>query len=443
MPLVLAIEPDLRQAAIIKRIVRDRVLADVAVVDSRDAALEAMRTTVPDVLLISALLSPRDEDELIAHLRTLENADHLQTHTIPQLASALGPDEGRASRGLLSAFRRKKQPETAPSGCDPDIFAEEIRSYLQRAAEKKREHLDAQHTREPQDNAWRASTRTEKPVETVAEPAGAEASVSSWASPFEWKPSNPSALISNPYSRVVQPEPATETAMPEPMPEPITAMAEPASIVAAPEPFIEEPVIAAAQLEAVEQQPSIEEPVYLEAAPAVAVLEPALVEPVMMTAQPEVIAEPLTIEEPVHLEAAVDLVAAPVEMLLEESGFAMQASGSATEDAGFGIRDSGFGMRDQGLGIRLGSLASWMRTERAPEPTSASGSAGADDLRALLGALAIPAAVAGVGYPRGVRIRRVRVAAAREPRLPEGAGTVILSKRALAEQRELRNQPRA
>src|SRR5258705_10183853 len=91
VPLVLAIEPDLRQAAIVKRIVRENGLADVAVVDSRDAALEAMRTTVPDVLLISALLSPRDEDELVAHLRTLDDADHLQTHTIPQLASALRP----------------------------------------------------------------------------------------------------------------------------------------------------------------------------------------------------------------------------------------------------------------------------------------------------------------------------------------------------------------
>ena len=102
MPLVLAIEPDLRQAAIVKRIVREKVLADVVVVDSREAALEALRTTVPDVLLISALLSPRDEAELIAHLRTLDDADHLQTHTIPQLASALGPGEERASRGLLS-----------------------------------------------------------------------------------------------------------------------------------------------------------------------------------------------------------------------------------------------------------------------------------------------------------------------------------------------------
>src|ERR671912_55824 len=104
-PLVLAIEPDLRQAAIVKRIVREKALADVTVVDSRDAAIEAMRTCMPDVLLLSALLSPRDEDELMAHLKTLDNSGHLQTHTIPQLASTLGPGEERASRGLLSAFR--------------------------------------------------------------------------------------------------------------------------------------------------------------------------------------------------------------------------------------------------------------------------------------------------------------------------------------------------
>src|SRR4051812_32271911 len=143
-PLVLAIEPDLRQAAIVKRIVREKVLADVIVVDSRDAALEAIRTSVPDVLLLSTLLSPRDEDELIAHLRTL-NAQHLQTHTIPQLASALTAGEKRGG-GLLSAFRRKKDREPVASGCDPDLFAEEIRTYLERAEAKKRELQDSNGT---------------------------------------------------------------------------------------------------------------------------------------------------------------------------------------------------------------------------------------------------------------------------------------------------------
>src|SRR3954454_13803986 len=123
-PLVLAIEPDVRQAAIVKRIVRERVFADVAVVDSRDTALEALRTTMPDVLLLSTLLSPRDEDELFAYLRTHQDAEHLQTHTIPQLASAVpGADDSKPSRGLLASWRRRKEPGAAPSGCDPDLFA--------------------------------------------------------------------------------------------------------------------------------------------------------------------------------------------------------------------------------------------------------------------------------------------------------------------------------
>ena len=86
--LVLALEPDLRQAAILKRMIRDRVHAELVVVDSRDAAIAAVDARVPDVILFTALLSPRDEGEIIAHLRTLANAEHVQSHTIPQLASS-------------------------------------------------------------------------------------------------------------------------------------------------------------------------------------------------------------------------------------------------------------------------------------------------------------------------------------------------------------------
>src|SRR5215471_11010628 len=187
-PLVLAIEPDLRQAAIVKRIVREKVLADVTVVDSRDAALEAMRTTIPDVLLLSALLSPRDEDELIAHLRTLRDAEHLQTHTIPQLSSSLGGEEEDARpRGLLSAFRRKKTAESAPAGCDPDLFADEIRTYLKRASDKKRE-VRSSTAAAPIAAPIAAAAAAAPASARAAEPARAEepAAGSSWDSPFEW-----------------------------------------------------------------------------------------------------------------------------------------------------------------------------------------------------------------------------------------------------------------
>jgi hypothetical protein len=440
-PLVLAIEPDLRQANIVKRIVREQALADVAVVDSLDAAIEAMRTAMPDVLLLSALLSPRDEDELIAHLKTLDNAGHLQTHTIPQLASALRPEGGKA-RGLLSAFRRKKDPEPVAAGCDPDLFADEIRLFLQRAAEKKRELQYSDHVAPDMRPSAAGATRAAKahaqaPVETTD-------SSSSWSSPFEWKPSNPSSLISNPYSRVVSPE---------------EAAIEHGAATNAPEAADPEPLIApSAAAEFVYAESAIPEPVTM-SAESIAAEEPIYADPVHVDAPPVYHDTPVSTDAPLHAEIDVDtphLADAPVHTdapvhfdapiyrdapahvevpLYSEVETPVYVDAPIHVEAYAPMRDSGSrDQRSRNRDTRLGVLASWMRAERMPPSRSDS----ADDLRALLGSLAIPTAVAAVAYPRGVRIRRVRVPAAREPRLTEPAGAVILSKRLLAEQRERR-----
>jgi hypothetical protein len=241
-PLVLAIEPDLRQAAIVKRIVREKVLADVTVVDSRDAALEAMRTSVPDVLLLSTLLSPRDEDELIAHLRTLEHAEHLQTHTIPQLASSIAHGEERPAKGLLASWWRRKGSAGAPAGCDPDLFAEEIRSYLQRASEKKREVRDG-GAAEPITDI----RRTRKSVPAAAEPTPSPSPApSSWESPFEWRPSAAPRAIA-PEAPAVTAEPAAAASVDEPEPLPAVAESPIAESVIA-ESVIAEPVLAVPEL---------------------------------------------------------------------------------------------------------------------------------------------------------------------------------------------------
>ena len=86
-------------------------------------------------------------------------------------------------------------------------------------------------------------------------------------------------------------------------------------------------------------------------------------------------------------------------------------------------------------GDRLGPLAGWARAEtpRKAKPEAVT----ADDVRALMSSLAVPPAVASVTYARGCRIRRVRVPAAAEHD-SQSFGTVILSRRILAEQRERR-----
>lgn len=144
MALVLAVEPDHRQATILKRIVRELVRADLVLVDSRDAAVAALTARIPDVILLTALLSPRDEEELVACIRRLAGAHHIQTHTIPQLAATAADMEQKNGGGLFGKLLGKK--EAAPKqvgGCDPDLFADEIRTFIKAATERKSESVDA------------------------------------------------------------------------------------------------------------------------------------------------------------------------------------------------------------------------------------------------------------------------------------------------------------
>ena len=53
MARVLAIESDTRQAAILKRVVKDKVHAELVLVDSRDAAIASINASIPDVILVT------------------------------------------------------------------------------------------------------------------------------------------------------------------------------------------------------------------------------------------------------------------------------------------------------------------------------------------------------------------------------------------------------
>ena len=50
--------------------------------------MRALALRVPDLILVSALLSPRDEAEFTSYLQTLPDTAHLQTLSIPMLAQA-------------------------------------------------------------------------------------------------------------------------------------------------------------------------------------------------------------------------------------------------------------------------------------------------------------------------------------------------------------------
>jgi CheY-like chemotaxis protein len=384
-PLVLALEPDLRQAAIVKRIVREKVLAEVAVVDSRDAALEAMRTTVPDVLLLSALLSPRDEDELFAHLRTLQHAEHLQTHTIPQLASTIGHDDEKPSRGLLSAFRRRKGTGTAPAGCDPDLFAEEIRTYLQRAAEKKRE-LRENPARETAVTAPSPAASTPPPSQDAGAGADAAAPESSWASPFEWRParSEPrepkrtAPAAARPAPRIEEPA----------IPSPAFAAA-PAAEPRAPEPSALDPVGVAAPESVVAAE---SEPVTVAAA-----------EPIVLAAPPpEAIAVAVPAPPALGIETDAVVVAAPQSVLIPQprSVLVTRSEAAAKPDPPRAV--------PRKLPLSKRHAREWWFEEQDTK-TPAAARETDSEMRQVLGSLSVPLSIAAIGYAEGCRIRRVRL----------------------------------
>jgi CheY-like chemotaxis protein len=164
---ILAVESDPRQAAALSRVVKDRVPgAQLTVVDSKDGALASIQKKAPDLILLTALFSPREEEELIAHLRTLEGAEHLQTLTIPLLAASDG--DGKSRRGLFG-FKKKTADDVPTQGCDPVLFADQIAGYLKTAAEMKA-NVEAAKIAAGRAARRAAETAAEMPAAPVAEP---------------------------------------------------------------------------------------------------------------------------------------------------------------------------------------------------------------------------------------------------------------------------------
>src|SRR3954452_13971036 len=135
MAIVLAIEPDRRQAAHLAAIVRHQVHAELLIADTTEGALDAIGNRIPDLVLVPALLSPQDDAALAAVLRVIAAAAHVRTLTIPVLATETNSDEPRA--GLLSRWRRGRDVSQTPDGCDPAVFADQVTAYLAEAAAER------------------------------------------------------------------------------------------------------------------------------------------------------------------------------------------------------------------------------------------------------------------------------------------------------------------
>ena len=168
MPLILAIEPDKRQASRIGAIGRSIGGAELLIADSVDRAIAVLGGRVPDLLLTSLLLSPKEE----ARLREL-NGDgvSIQTLVIPVLASP--SRRATAAVGLLTRLRAPKGDHGQAEGCDPAVFAAQISEYLEHLEQDRKLDLDSEERTlapEPQ-----PSSPQEEPVaQNVREESGVQ-----------------------------------------------------------------------------------------------------------------------------------------------------------------------------------------------------------------------------------------------------------------------------
>ena len=133
MSLILAIEPNKNQAHQLSTLVRTHLKAELVTAPTAAAALTALGDRIPDLVLTPALFGLKDEAALTERLRQLgSDGTHVQTLAIPILSS----NASRGGNGTL--LGRKREKGDAEVGCDPAVFAEQIRIYLQRAAVERR-----------------------------------------------------------------------------------------------------------------------------------------------------------------------------------------------------------------------------------------------------------------------------------------------------------------
>ena len=133
----LAIEPDVSQAAVLERVLGARIRGTLKVVGSIDEACSALGERIPDVILMSPLLAPQDEKEIVARLGSVGvDASHVKLLSIPRVGDAPQPLEKKRRFGWHS----QKDHAAGGAGFDAVAFAGEVDSYLAEASTLRQRH---------------------------------------------------------------------------------------------------------------------------------------------------------------------------------------------------------------------------------------------------------------------------------------------------------------
>jgi len=138
---VLAIEPDAFQARILEEKLVGRGGITFRLLTSTESAVATFSESVPDLILVSPLLSSQHEEQIVSRLFALGvDASHVQLLSIPRFAGAPATAGRKGPLGVL----RRRSSASKTAGCDPDAFAEEIAEHLARTSPARQGWRDDQ-----------------------------------------------------------------------------------------------------------------------------------------------------------------------------------------------------------------------------------------------------------------------------------------------------------
>src|SRR5262245_45314987 len=124
---ILALENDVLGATRLTNLLRQHLDVEVVVAQSGDEAIAAISSVAPDVVLVSSLLSPKDESQLVAHLNEHRCGGDLQLLTVPPVVETPRADT-RSWVSFLSG-----QPKTPHSWYDTEAIVTRVRDALDHA----------------------------------------------------------------------------------------------------------------------------------------------------------------------------------------------------------------------------------------------------------------------------------------------------------------------
>ena len=127
----LAVEPDPSRAEALERMLNARIGGTLRVVGSIENAFAALAERIPDLILMSPLLAPQDEEQIVGRLGSMGvDASHVRLLSIPRVGENPAPAEKKRRFGWQS----QKTGQNADGGCDPAAFANDVAEYLSGAS---------------------------------------------------------------------------------------------------------------------------------------------------------------------------------------------------------------------------------------------------------------------------------------------------------------------